>query len=72
MYEQEVIVVPVFLLASFLITLVFILLLRFCPEKVNRIRPKSKVTTRRILHGIDGKNTKKNEVDFCCDLGLHK
>uniref|UniRef100_A0A3B4HB03 Tyrosine-protein kinase STYK1-like n=1 Tax=Pundamilia nyererei TaxID=303518 RepID=A0A3B4HB03_9CICH len=52
-YEQEVIVVPVFLLASFLITLVFILLLRFCPEKVDRIRPKSKVTTRRILHGID-------------------
>uniref|UniRef100_A0A669BC25 Serine/threonine/tyrosine kinase 1b n=1 Tax=Oreochromis niloticus TaxID=8128 RepID=A0A669BC25_ORENI len=52
-YEQEVIVVPVFLLASFLVTLVFILLLRFCPEKVDRIRPKSKITTRRILHGID-------------------
>ncbi|KAG7474220.1 tyrosine-protein kinase STYK1-like [Solea senegalensis] len=53
-YEQEVIIVPVLLLASFLVTLVFILLLRFCPEKVDRIRPQSsKSTTRRILHGID-------------------
>lgn len=56
MYEQEVIVVPILLLAAFLVTLVFILLLRFCPEKVDRIRPKpSKPTTRRVLHGIDGK-----------------
>ncbi|XP_033497322.1 tyrosine-protein kinase STYK1b [Epinephelus lanceolatus] len=53
-YEQEVIVVPILLLASFLVTLVFILLLRFCPEKVDRIRPQaSKLTTRRVLHGID-------------------
>ncbi|KAE8288939.1 Glutathione S-transferase kappa 1 [Larimichthys crocea] len=53
-YEQEVIVVPILLLAAFLVTLVFILLLRFCPEKVDRIRPKpSKPTTRRVLHGID-------------------
>lgn len=55
-YEQEVIVVPILLLASFLVTLVFILLLRFCPEKVDRIRPealKSKLGNRRILHGID-------------------
>ncbi|XP_035498102.1 tyrosine-protein kinase STYK1b [Scophthalmus maximus] len=53
-YEQEVIVVPILLLASFLVTLVFILLLRFCPEKVDRMRPKaSKSTTRRVLHGID-------------------
>ncbi|XP_059194585.1 tyrosine-protein kinase STYK1b [Centropristis striata] len=53
-YEQEVIIVPILLLASFLVTLVFILLLRYCPEKVDRVRPKSsKPTTRRILHGID-------------------
>ncbi|XP_069551801.1 tyrosine-protein kinase STYK1b [Brachyistius frenatus] len=53
-YEQEVIVVPIFLLASFLVTLVFILLLRFCPEKVDRIRPAaSKSNSRRMLHGID-------------------
>ncbi|MED6284451.1 hypothetical protein CHARACLAT_019317 [Characodon lateralis] len=52
-YEQEVIVVPILLLASFLITLVFILLLRYCPEKVDRIRPRKTVTTRRILQGID-------------------
>lgn len=53
-YEQEVIVVPILLLASFLVTLVFILLLRFCPEKVDRIRPQSlKPNTRRVLHGID-------------------
>lgn len=55
-YEQEVIVVPVLLLASFLLTLVFLLLLRFCPEKVDRIRPKaSKSSNRRVLHGIDRK-----------------
>ncbi|KAG8009982.1 Glutathione S-transferase kappa 1 [Nibea albiflora] len=53
-YEQEVIVVPILLLSAFLVTLVFILLLRFCPEKVDRIRPKaSKPATRRVLHGID-------------------
>ncbi|XP_061573040.1 tyrosine-protein kinase STYK1b [Cololabis saira] len=53
-YEQEVIVVPIFLLASFLVTLVFILLLRYCPERVDRIRPHtSKSTPRRVLHGID-------------------
>ncbi|XP_041797938.1 tyrosine-protein kinase STYK1b [Chelmon rostratus] len=53
-YEQEVIIVPILLLASFLVTLVFIFLLRFCPEKVDRIRPQaSKSTTRRVLHGID-------------------
>ncbi|XP_012730586.2 tyrosine-protein kinase STYK1b isoform X1 [Fundulus heteroclitus] len=52
-YEQEVIVVPVLLLATFVVTLVFILLLRFCPEKVDRIRPRKAVTTRRILQGID-------------------
>lgn len=54
-YEQEVIVVPILLLASFLVTLVFILLLRFCPEKVDRIRPKAKSPNRRVLHGIDRK-----------------
>uniref|UniRef100_A0A3B4U8T4 Serine/threonine/tyrosine kinase 1b n=1 Tax=Seriola dumerili TaxID=41447 RepID=A0A3B4U8T4_SERDU len=53
-YEQEVIIVPILLLASFLVTLVFILLLRFCPEKVDRIRPQaSKSASRRVLHGID-------------------
>ncbi|XP_023282139.1 tyrosine-protein kinase STYK1-like [Seriola lalandi dorsalis] len=53
-YEQEVIIVPILLLASFLVTLVFILLLRFCPERVDRIRPQaSKSASRRVLHGID-------------------
>ncbi|KAM8868913.1 tyrosine-protein kinase STYK1b [Spinachia spinachia] len=53
-YEQEVIIVPVLLLAAFLVTLVFILLLHFCPEKVDRIRPKaSRPASRRVLHGID-------------------
>ena len=61
MYEQEVIVVPVILLAGFLVTLIFIMLLRYCPEKVNRIRPQGSRSTgrsqrnRRVLHGIDGK-----------------
>uniref|UniRef100_A0A8C7X5U1 Serine/threonine/tyrosine kinase 1b n=1 Tax=Oryzias sinensis TaxID=183150 RepID=A0A8C7X5U1_9TELE len=42
------------LIASFLVTLVFILLLRYCPEKVDRIRSKSyKTNSRRTLHGID-------------------
>lgn len=58
-YEQEVIVVPILLLASFLVTLVFILLLRFCPEKVDRIRPQASKSafrpqqSRRVLSGID-------------------
>uniref|UniRef100_UPI0037E84D6E tyrosine-protein kinase STYK1b n=1 Tax=Semicossyphus pulcher TaxID=241346 RepID=UPI0037E84D6E len=53
-YEQEVIIVPILLLSGFLVTLVFILLLRFCPERVDRIRPQaSKQGTRRVLHGID-------------------
>lgn len=48
--------VPILLLASFLVTLVFILLLRFCPDKVERLRPQaSMAATRRGLHGIDGK-----------------
>ena len=60
-YEQEVIVVPVLLLAAFLVTLTFIMLLRYCPEKVDRIRPQSTRSAgrpqrpRRVLHGIDGK-----------------
>lgn len=53
-YEQEVIILPILLLSSFLITLVFIFLLRFCPERVDRIRPQAKKSTnRRVLHGID-------------------
>ncbi|KAK0149706.1 Tyrosine-protein kinase STYK1 [Merluccius polli] len=68
-YEQEVIIVPILLLASFLVTLVFILLLRFCPEKVERIRPHAKQSPyrqkpRRGLHGIDaplGINVLENE-----------
>ncbi|XP_076593672.1 tyrosine-protein kinase STYK1b [Chaetodon auriga] len=53
-YEQEVIIVPILLLASFLVTLVFIFLLRFCPEKVDRIRPQASMSApRRVLHGID-------------------
>lgn len=56
-YEQEVIVVPVLLLASFLGTLILVLLLRFCPERVDRIRAKTRgkgQRSRRNLHGIDG------------------
>uniref|UniRef100_A0AAZ3R935 Protein kinase domain-containing protein n=1 Tax=Oncorhynchus tshawytscha TaxID=74940 RepID=A0AAZ3R935_ONCTS len=58
-YEQEVIIVPILLLASFLVVLVFIILLRYCPDKVDRIRPQNTVATsrsqrsRRQLHGID-------------------
>ncbi|XP_034067361.1 tyrosine-protein kinase STYK1b [Gymnodraco acuticeps] len=53
-YEQEVIIVPIMLLTIFLVTVVFIFLLHFCPEKVDRIRPQgSKSTSRRVLHGID-------------------
>uniref|UniRef100_H3CRJ2 Serine/threonine/tyrosine kinase 1b n=1 Tax=Tetraodon nigroviridis TaxID=99883 RepID=H3CRJ2_TETNG len=53
-YEQEVIVVPILLLAAFLVTIVFILLLHFCPEKVDRIRPQAlNPATRRGLQGID-------------------
>ncbi|XP_077454705.1 tyrosine-protein kinase STYK1b [Stigmatopora argus] len=54
LYEKEVIVVPLLLLATFVVTLVFILLLRFCPEKVDRIRIRNlKSNFRRELHGID-------------------
>uniref|UniRef100_A0A3Q3XEQ2 Protein kinase domain-containing protein n=1 Tax=Mola mola TaxID=94237 RepID=A0A3Q3XEQ2_MOLML len=64
-HEQEVIIVPILLLASFLVTLVFILLLHFCPERVHRIRPRAqKSATRRVLHGIDappGINVLENE-----------
>ncbi|XP_026173306.1 tyrosine-protein kinase STYK1b [Mastacembelus armatus] len=52
-YEKEVIVLPVLLLASFLVTLVYIFLLRFCPKKVDRVRQRGSKTTRRALHGID-------------------
>uniref|UniRef100_A0A8C6SEX6 Serine/threonine/tyrosine kinase 1b n=1 Tax=Neogobius melanostomus TaxID=47308 RepID=A0A8C6SEX6_9GOBI len=59
-YEQEVIVVPILLLAAFLVTLVFILLLRYCPERVDRIRPenlknscRAQHSNRRVLSGID-------------------
>lgn len=60
MYEQEVIIVPILLLSSFLVTLVFIILLRVCPERVDRIRLQAIDTSlrtqrsRRVLHGIDG------------------
>ncbi|KAG9344929.1 hypothetical protein JZ751_009469 [Albula glossodonta] len=60
-YEQEVIVVPVLFLMAFLVMLVFLLLLRFCPEKVDRIRPQNAGSavratdrrSRRNLQGID-------------------
>lgn len=73
-YEQEVIVVPTLLLASFLITIVFIFLLRFCPERVDRIRPQAtKVTTRRILQGIDGKLIKwKSSQSVSHETGLDR
>ncbi len=56
MYEQEVIIVPVLFLMSFLVMLVFLLLLKFCPEKVDRLQPRSSraTRTRRNLQGIDG------------------
>lgn len=74
-YEQEVIIVPTLLLASFLVTLVFILLLRFCPERVERIRPKSSNWANgRVLHGIDGKTLERgclkfDMMHFCWSLG---
>ncbi|XP_048882549.1 tyrosine-protein kinase STYK1b isoform X1 [Brienomyrus brachyistius] len=58
-YEQEVIVVPIVLLMSFLVTLIFLLLLRFCPEKVNRQQRHSHTNglqrqrSRRERQGID-------------------
>ncbi|KAK3551497.1 hypothetical protein QTP70_017377, partial [Hemibagrus guttatus] len=56
-YEQEVIVVPVLLLLSFVVTLIILLLLRFCPEKVHKVRFRSvrPVSRRppRIVNGID-------------------
>ncbi|XP_052000058.1 tyrosine-protein kinase STYK1b [Xyrauchen texanus] len=54
-YEQEVIIVPVLFLMSFFVTLLFLLLLRFCPEKVDRLQPSSIRTkrNRRNLQGID-------------------
>ncbi|KAI5105725.1 tyrosine-protein kinase STYK1 [Silurus meridionalis] len=56
MYEQEVIIVPVLLLLSFFIVLVILLLLRFCPEKVHKVRPWGTQKSRgppRIVHGVD-------------------
>lgn len=58
-YEQEVIVVPVLLLATFLGTLILLLLLRFCPERVHRLQAKTALNggvrnqRRRNLQGID-------------------
>ncbi|XP_076826681.1 tyrosine-protein kinase STYK1b [Brachyhypopomus gauderio] len=52
-YEQEVIVVPVLLLLSFLATLLVLLLLRFCPEKVRHLHPRHAHGPRRALHGVD-------------------
>lgn len=60
-YQQEVIVVPILLLASFLVTIVFILLLRFCPEKVDRIRLQG--SNRRALHGVDGRTLQLKRLD---------
>lgn len=57
-YEQEVIIVPVVLLFSFLVILVIVFLLRYCPDKVHKVRPKGmhSITRRptRITNGIDG------------------
>ncbi|XP_026781782.3 tyrosine-protein kinase STYK1b [Pangasianodon hypophthalmus] len=57
MYEQEVIIVPVLLLLSFVVTLTILLLLRFCPEKVHRVRPRNVPRVSRgptrIINGID-------------------
>ncbi|XP_055066385.2 tyrosine-protein kinase STYK1b [Misgurnus anguillicaudatus] len=55
LYQQEVIVVPVLFLMMFLVILVFLLLMRFCPEKVDRLQPNSKQSARnrRNLQGID-------------------
>ncbi|XP_069038888.1 tyrosine-protein kinase STYK1b [Lepisosteus oculatus] len=58
-YEQEVIIVPVLLLASFLVTFVFILLMKYCPERVDRLRPqgglshRSRPRSRATLRGIE-------------------
>ncbi|CAL9705581.1 unnamed protein product [Knipowitschia caucasica] len=58
-YEQEVIVVPILLLTIFVVTMVFVFLLRYCPERVDRIRPENLKKSfrpqrnRRELSGID-------------------
>lgn len=58
MYEQEVIIVPVLLLLSFVVILAILLLLRFCPEKAHKVRPRNTFRASRgptrILNGIDG------------------
>ncbi|XP_017321230.1 tyrosine-protein kinase STYK1b [Ictalurus punctatus] len=57
MYEQEVIIVPVLLLLSFVVILAILLLLRFCPEKAHKVRPRNTFRASRgptrILNGID-------------------
>ncbi|XP_012684582.2 tyrosine-protein kinase STYK1b [Clupea harengus] len=73
-YEQEVIVVPVLLLASFLGTLILILLLRFCPEKVDRLRAKTVINgqstqrSRRNLQGIDAPFNAMEHESIALDL----
>ncbi|CAB1351160.1 unnamed protein product [Coregonus sp. 'balchen'] len=64
-YQQEVIIVPVLLLASFLVTLLIVLLMRYCPGKGNRRRPtitlarphstsrSSRHSARQNLQGIE-------------------
>ncbi|KAI4896916.1 hypothetical protein NFI96_031609 [Prochilodus magdalenae] len=58
-YEQEVIVVPVLMLLAFLVTLVILLLLHYCPEKARCLVPKDNLSythppkNKRILQGID-------------------
>ncbi|KAF5903964.1 tyrosine-protein kinase STYK1-like, partial [Clarias magur] len=56
-YEQEVIIVPVLLLLSFVVILAILLLLRFCPEKVHKVRPRNTWQKSRgpvrVVNGID-------------------
>ncbi|KAL7887113.1 hypothetical protein AOLI_G00048340 [Acnodon oligacanthus] len=58
-YEQEVIVVPVLLLMAFLVTLVILLLLHYCPEKTRCLLPSNSLSSthtprnKRMLRGID-------------------
>ncbi|XP_060777078.1 tyrosine-protein kinase STYK1b isoform X2 [Neoarius graeffei] len=56
-YEKEVIVVPVLLLGSFVVVLVILLLLHFCPEKVQKVLPRNarrmSHAPSRIINGID-------------------
>lgn len=68
-YEPEIIIVPLLLMLSFFITLMVLLLLRFCPEKVQKISSKKfiglskrgKIRTVRGIEAPQGLNALEGE-----------